>query len=280
MTASHTLSLAIKLLHRPTDKARRPDIPSSAAGQHALTLLTPHTKREGFYTDASSTCSTSRASKFTMKTTSSFLKAPSPTVLVSVLLLLLQSAHFTHAHGGHGHDAHLIESPENQSAPIDTLLRLHIIFETLTWGFIFPIGMILGLSRSRYHVPLQVTTTLISIAGMQLARNHGGRQFSHANHGNFAPWLLWLMLVQGGIGIYLKMHIMEGTNVRWATVKIHGILGRLFPVVGYTQMVLGVILGLASILLSLTGSGRHRLSELADRALLCSSEHLWRQSSG
>ncbi|KAK9896564.1 hypothetical protein P389DRAFT_171826 [Cystobasidium minutum MCA 4210] len=165
-------------------------------------------------------------------------------VLPVLFLLLLLSASFTHAHGGHGHDTHYIESPENQQAPIDTILRLHIIFESLAWGFLFPIGMVLGLSKSRYHVPLQVTTTIISIGGMQLARKHGGRQFSHANHGNFAPWLLWLMIVQASIGIYLKMHIMEGSSIRWFTVKVHGILGRLYPVVGYAQMVLGVILGL------------------------------------
>lgn len=164
-----------------------------------------------------------------------------------VLLVLLQSATITQAHGGHSHDAALIETPANLSAPIDTLLRLHIISETLIWGIVFPIGMVLGLSRSRLHVPLQVTATIISIGGMQLARKHGGRQFSHAQHGNFAPWLFWIMLIQAGIGIYLKMHIMQQTNVRWAILKIHGLLGRLFPVIGYTQMVLGVILGLVSL---------------------------------
>lgn len=171
-----------------------------------------------------------------------------------LVLFVLQSASFTKAHGGHGHDTHFLESPENQAAPIDTLLRLHIITESLIWGIIFPIGMILGLSRSRYHVPMQVTAVVVSIGGMQLARKHGGRQFSHANHGNFAPWLFWIMIIQAGIGIYLKMHIMEGTNVRWAIVKVHGLLGRLFPVIGYTQMVLGVILGLVSCFLLFLGS--------------------------
>jgi hypothetical protein len=179
------------------------------------------------------------------RTTSS--RSPTCMQISLVLFVLLQSASLTQAHGGHGHDAALIESPANLSAPIDTLLRLHIISETLIWGIIFPIGMVLGLSRSRYHVPLQVTATVISIGGMQLARKHGGRQFSHANHGNFAPWLFWIMTIQAGIGIYLKMHIMEGSNIRWATVKVHGLLGRLFPVIGYIQMLLGVILGLVSL---------------------------------
>lgn len=192
---------------------------------------------------------------------SSSLRKANILVLLSFFLLLL-SASFTRAHGGHGHDAHLIESPENQQAPIDTILRLHIVFETITWGFIFPLGMILGLSRSRYHVPMQVTATIISIGGMQLARKHGGRQFKHANHGNFAPWLLWLMIIQGGIGIYLKMHIMEGSKIRWFTLKIHGILGRLFPVVGYAQMVLGVILGLVRLSIFFGHVGRSPLADL------------------
>jgi hypothetical protein len=169
-----------------------------------------------------------------------------PMLLPSMLVLLLLSATLTSAHGGHGHDAAMIESPANQAEPIDTLLRLHIIAETLIWGIVFPIGMVLGLSRSRFHVPMQVTATVVSIGGMQLARKHGGRQFSHASHGNFAPWLLWIMLIQAGIGIYLKMHVMEGTTTRRAIVTIHGILGRLFPVIGYVQIVLGVILGLVS----------------------------------
>ena len=54
----------------------------------------------------------------------------------------------------HSHSDALTE--EQASAPVDTILWIHIILQALVWGVIFPIGMVLGLTRSRWHVPLQV----------------------------------------------------------------------------------------------------------------------------
>lgn len=48
------------------------------------------------------------------------------------------------AHGRHNDEA---ISDENLTKPIDAILWLHILVQVLTWGFMFPIGMVLGLAR-------------------------------------------------------------------------------------------------------------------------------------
>ena len=54
----------------------------------------------------------------------------------------------------HSHDHELTE--RQADAPIDTILWIHIVLQATIWGVIFPIGMVLGLTRSKWHVPLQV----------------------------------------------------------------------------------------------------------------------------
>lgn len=54
----------------------------------------------------------------------------------------------------HGHHAELSE--EQLNAPIDSILWIHIFLQASVWGILFPIGMVLGMAKSRWHVPLQV----------------------------------------------------------------------------------------------------------------------------
>ena len=54
----------------------------------------------------------------------------------------------------HSHSDVLTE--EEVNSPIDAILWIHIFVQAAVWGVIFPIGMALGLTRSRWHVPLQV----------------------------------------------------------------------------------------------------------------------------
>ena len=56
----------------------------------------------------------------------------------------------------HEHDDDISEKDAN--APVDAILWIHMFLQATVWGFLFPIGMVLGLSRSRWHVPLQVCT--------------------------------------------------------------------------------------------------------------------------
>lgn len=59
---------------------------------------------------------------------------------------------------GHKHGSKL--SDEEATASIDSILWIHIFLQATVWGILFPIGMVFGLSRSRWHVPLQVSLAL------------------------------------------------------------------------------------------------------------------------
>jgi hypothetical protein len=67
----------------------------------------------------------------------------------SILFLLLLRALSASAH-----EHHLDE--QRPDAPVDAILWIHIGLQALVWGVLFPVGMGLGITRSRWHVPLQV----------------------------------------------------------------------------------------------------------------------------
>lgn len=56
-----------------------------------------------------------------------------------------------------GHEHHDKITEEQASAPVDAILWIHMGLQALVWGVLFPIGMVLGITRSRWHVPLQVS---------------------------------------------------------------------------------------------------------------------------
>jgi Domain of unknown function (DUF2427) len=56
----------------------------------------------------------------------------------------------------HKHHAELTEDQTN--APVDAILWIHIFLQAIVWGMLFPVGMVLGITRSRWHVPLQVNS--------------------------------------------------------------------------------------------------------------------------
>jgi hypothetical protein len=58
----------------------------------------------------------------------------------------------------HSHKDVLTEQEAHSS--VDAILWIHIVLQAAVWGVIFPIGMVLGLTRSRWHVPLQVGTDI------------------------------------------------------------------------------------------------------------------------
>ncbi|KAF9446891.1 hypothetical protein P691DRAFT_803284 [Macrolepiota fuliginosa MF-IS2] len=138
----------------------------------------------------------------------------------------------------HKHHDELTE--EQANAPVDAILWVHMILQASVWGILFPVGMILGLSRSRWHVPLQATGFALTIGGYFLGHAHKGRQFLPSVHGSFASFLFIPIIAQLSIGIYLKLHIHERT-IRPYFVIAHGILGKLYPVFGWTQMLFGAI---------------------------------------
>ena len=47
------------------------------------------------------------------------------------------------------HEHHDEISEEEANAPVDAILWIHMFLQAAVWGFLFPTGMVLGLSRSR-----------------------------------------------------------------------------------------------------------------------------------
>ncbi|KAL8376694.1 hypothetical protein RB595_007693 [Gaeumannomyces hyphopodioides] len=166
---------------------------------------------------------------------------PVSTLIAAVLLFAPMASTHDHAHD---------QIPDGQAVsvgPIDTTLWVHVFLQMLAFGVLFPIGMVLGIVKSRWHVPLQTLASLIGILGYVLGHLHGGREFHPSNvHAGFAPTLFFLLFVQIVLGIYLKLHLERGFNGRvrpWVKMA-HGINGKMFPVVSWTQMIFGGITAL------------------------------------
>ncbi|EJD54357.1 hypothetical protein AURDEDRAFT_79231 [Auricularia subglabra TFB-10046 SS5] len=137
------------------------------------------------------------------------------------------------------HDHHEV-SEADASAPIDNVLWAHIALQMALWGLLWPLGMVFGITRSRWHVPLQATNFVLTAAGYVLGHRHGGRKFAPSAHETFANILILPLLAMLVLGIYLKLHIHERT-LRPYAVRAHGIIGKTWPVLAWTQMLFGAI---------------------------------------
>lgn len=161
---------------------------------------------------------------------------PQLLLLSSALLFASQSL----AHGGHD------EVPEGEpisSEPMDSTLWAHILIQGFAWGIVFPTGMVLGLVRSRWHVPAQIAGTALAVLGYFLGHLHKGRQFGPNVHAKFATPLMLMLVAQVVLGVYLKLHIEKGFLgiMRKGLVRAHGILGGVMPVAAWVQMLFGGI---------------------------------------
>lgn len=160
--------------------------------------------------------------------------------LTLAALLLSQASAHEH-HGDKIAEGHAISED-----PIDSILWIHILVQAVAWGILFPTGMVLGIIRSRLHVPVQTTGSLLALVGYFLGHKHKGRQFAPNAHAKFVPTLMFTLLAQVVMGVYLKLHLERGIHgkIRKVVVKTHGWVGKLMPVVSWVQFVLG---GIASM---------------------------------
>lgn len=156
---------------------------------------------------------------------------------VLAALLIASVAEPVGAHGGHHHSSEVQEQ-----VPVDTALWVHIGVQAFTWLAVFPLVMVLGLVRHRLHVPLGTVALLITALGYLLGFAHKGRQFPHSAHSPMGTILIFYLGAQFVLGVYLKLHRqIFGKHVHIALLFLHGILGRLFPVLGWTQCLLGIV---------------------------------------
>ncbi|KAK0214953.1 hypothetical protein IW262DRAFT_253515 [Armillaria fumosa] len=137
----------------------------------------------------------------------------------------------------HSHHDHLTE--EQKNAPVDAILWIHMALQALVWGLLFPAGMVLGITRSRWHVPLQSTGFALTLAGYFLGHRHKGRMFLKSVHGTYANILFIPIFAQLALGIYLKLHI-HAKSIRPYMVRLHGVIGKAYPIFGWVQMVFGI----------------------------------------
>ncbi|RMZ89194.1 hypothetical protein DV736_g3573, partial [Chaetothyriales sp. CBS 134916] len=157
------------------------------------------------------------------------------------------------AHGGHSDK--IPEDAATSPDPLDSRLWAHILLMVLAYGLIFPTGMVLGIAHSRWHVPVQIVATAVAIPAYFLGHLHRGRQFRHPNiHASFANSLVLMTIVQVTIGVGLKLHLEEKKGVigrifggksgrygRRTITIVHSWVGKLMPIVAWTQMVFGGI---------------------------------------
>ena len=78
------------------------------------------------------------------------------------------------------------------------------------------------------------------MGGYILGHSHKGRAFLPSIHGKFANILLIPIFTQLVLGIYLKLHIHE-KSIRPYFVVAHGVIGKTYPILAWTQMLFGII---------------------------------------
>ncbi|CAK7216102.1 hypothetical protein SBRCBS47491_002718 [Sporothrix bragantina] len=165
----------------------------------------------------------------------------SAAIAVAALAMALPAA--AHEHG----EDHIPEGETISVDPIDSTLWVHILLMTFVWGILFPLGMVLGIIKNRWHVPVQVVATALAILGYVLGHMHKGRQFVGGNvHAKFATPLFFMLIAQVTLGIYLRLHLERGFQGRIRPIFriAHGTLGKAFPVLAWVQMVFGGITAL------------------------------------
>ncbi|KAG9025583.1 hypothetical protein FRB95_009980 [Tulasnella sp. JGI-2019a] len=169
---------------------------------------------------------------------------PATSKLASPLLVLLCIISQARAHEHAGESSGPYENNFLNDEPIDGALKWHIGIQMIVWGIVFPIGMVMGITRNKWHVPVQTFGIVATLFGFYLGHHHGGREFHTTAHAHFGSYLFWYLITQASLGIFLKAHVWQESRFRRVVVIIHGIIGKSFPVVGWIQMIFGGIAAL------------------------------------
>ncbi|KAH7087843.1 hypothetical protein FB567DRAFT_355456 [Paraphoma chrysanthemicola] len=159
------------------------------------------------------------------------------TTTLAVAALLLSTTARAHDH----HTDNIEEGHAISADPLDSILWIHILIQSLAWGIIFPTGMVLGIIRSKWHVPVQTLGSMLAIVGYFLGHKHKGRQFTKNIHAQFVPYIMLMLIAQVAMGVYLKLHLEKGIHgkIRKVVVKAHGVVGKAMPIVTWVQFVFG-----------------------------------------
>ncbi|OAV99058.1 hypothetical protein PTTG_02404 [Puccinia triticina 1-1 BBBD Race 1] len=148
-----------------------------------------------------------------------------------------------------GHNGHSSEPPTPPgSLPIrpPALVVVHIFLQLLTWGFLLPIGVILGLARSRLHAPVQaIAGLLLSLPATTLPHLAARHPYPPTLHATLGSALFLLLLAQIIQGLFLKSHRLEPSTFRSTIQLTHSIIGKSFFLLSWIQILLGVVASLS-----------------------------------
>ena len=81
---------------------------------------------------------------------------------------------------------------------------------------------------------------MLTFGGYILGHVHKGRPFLSSVHGPFSSILFIPIVSQLALGIYLKLHIHE-KSLRPYAVITHGIIGKMYPILSWIQILFGFI---------------------------------------
>ncbi|KAL1915102.1 uncharacterized protein VTP21DRAFT_7583 [Calcarisporiella thermophila] len=144
-------------------------------------------------------------------------------LLIKTLALFLVLAITAFAQEDHHHMA----MPENLDTSLPPsymtykesrgLLVSHIVFMVLGYGILLPMGMALGISRSRWHIPCQVFGIAAIIMGYFFGHSYGHSTpdfYPNNLHHKFGKWLLALTFGQIFLGVARKIAKRKEAKVK------------------------------------------------------------------
>lgn len=127
---------------------------------------------------------------------------------------------------------------------VDGVLWAHILIMTIAFGVIFPVGMILSLTKHRFHLPVQITGGVLAITGLFIGVFHKGSKYPSGNiHSEFGGWVILLALCQIAVSVLLKMNIKKGFlgRTKRTMSRIHKVIAVILPISTWIQLGFGAI---------------------------------------
>lgn len=139
-------------------------------------------------------------------------------------------------------------------------LLAHIAILVPCFAILFPLGSAFGHVRHRFHIPVQIVATLLTLIGFTIMylRSRGEHHHHHHHfswHVKLAPWLLYGVLLQALFGIWRRLttrvwrvetQFLNSGGLRTALLVSlpkfgHRWIGRIWVLLGCIQIFLGVI---------------------------------------
>ncbi|KAJ3045525.1 hypothetical protein HDV00_009182 [Rhizophlyctis rosea] len=143
---------------------------------------------------------------------------------------------------------------ELSTMPWDPYLITHITLMLLAYGVIFPLGFLFALAKSKKHSPTQIVGSLVAGVAFIMGHRNRTKYFPHNPHKRFQGFMLWILIMQVGLGVMLKL--TKGGSDASSSSKIlqflrsirsrilrpaHVITGWSFVLLPYIQAIFGLI---------------------------------------